>query len=229
MRREIRKGPLDMQREREIEVSEARIQEALQQQRFGLQLVDDCIRTAILSRGLDKPRAEIAGQFDRAERMTLKYGTEHQRFECAYQRAWTAFWWHEDYEQFAELYGAVEERARGSRNAYDLERLTNLWLLLHTAVRRHWLGEAKAVIQARTDTLIKELKRLCEEKHRPSTALQARTSLLMIKLNRRIATQKPIDPVLQDLQEVVRQGDELVGYPLEPLELISIYGILGLQ
>jgi hypothetical protein len=84
-------------------------------------------------------------------------------------------------------------------------------------VRRQWLGEAKAAIQARTDALIKELKRLCEEKHRPSTALQARTSLLMIKLNRRIATQKPIDPVLQDLQEVVRQGEGLVGYPLEPL------------
>ena len=227
IRREIRKGPLDIQRERELEASEARIQEALQQQGYGLQLVDDCIQAAILSRGLDQPRTEIEGRFERAERMALKYGTEHQRFECAYQRAWTAFWWHEDDEQFAELYGAVEDRARGSRNAYDLERLTNLWFLLHGAVERHRLGEAKAALKARTDTLTKELKRLCEEKHRPSTALQARTSLLMIKLNRRIATQKPIDSVLRDLQEMVRQGEGLVGYPLEPLiELLTELGKL---
>jgi hypothetical protein len=227
IRREIRKGPLDIQRERELEASEARIQEALQQQRYGLQLVDNCIRAAILSRGLDQPRTEIAGRFDRAERMALKYGTEHQRFECVYQRAWTAFWWYEDYEQFAELYGTVEQRARGSRNAYDLERLTNLWLLLHGAIGGHGLDEAKATIQARTDTLTKELQRLSEEKHRPSTALQARTLLLMIKLHRRFATQKPIDSALRDLQDMIRQGEGLVGYPLEPLiELLAELGKL---
>jgi hypothetical protein len=51
-RKEVRKGPLDVRRERELGELEERIQEALQQQRSGLQLVDDCTRAAILSREL---------------------------------------------------------------------------------------------------------------------------------------------------------------------------------
>ena len=206
-RREVRKGPLDVRRERDLEDLEERIGEALRQQWFGLQLVDDCINAAILSRETDRPRIEIEGRFERAERVAVRCGTQHQRLECAYQRAWTVFWWHEDYEQFAALYGIVEECAKGSRNAYDLERLTNLWLLLHGTAGGHQLEEAKAAIQARTDTLTKELKRLSEEKHRPSTALQARTLLLMMQLNLKLATQEPIDSVLRDLQNVVCQAD----------------------
>jgi hypothetical protein len=125
-RKAVVKGPLDVQRERELEETEKRIRDAGQQQGFGYSVVDDCITAALLSRQLERPRVEIDGRFERAERIAARYGTPHQRLECAYQRAWTAFYWYEDYELFAELYQTVQERAKGSRNSYHLELLSNL-------------------------------------------------------------------------------------------------------
>jgi hypothetical protein len=224
-RKKVRKGPLDTQRERDLEELEKWIDEALRQQRFGPQLVDDCINAAILSRELEWPRVEIEGRFERAERTAVKYGTQHQRLECAYQRAWTAFWWYEDYEDFARLYGTVEERAKGSRNAYHLERLTNLWFLLRTAVNGNGLDGEEDTFQVQTDTLIKELERLSEEKNRPSTALQCQTLLLEVQLNLKLASQEPIGAILRDLQDVIRQCAGLVGYPLEPqVEILTELG-----
>lgn len=221
-RKDVQKGPLDIQRDRELEELEERIQEALQQQRFGPQLVDDCIDAAILSRGLERPRTDIEGRFQRAERVSAKYGTPHQHLESAYQRAWTAFWWHEDYEQFAELYATVQERAKGSSNVYHLQLLTNLWFLLQGAVARRVLDDVEVNFQAHTDTLTKELGRLSEEKARPSTALQAKTLLLELQLTVSIACEEPVEATLRDLQEVVRQCEGLVGYPLESLANIVI-------
>jgi len=217
MREYMQKGPLDIQRDRELEELEERIQEALQQQRFGPQLVDDCIDAAILSRGLERPRTDIEGRFQRAERVSAKYGNPPQRLESAYQRAWTAFWWHEDYEQFAELYATVQERAKGSSNVYHLQLLTNLWFGLRVAVDRHGLDDVKADLQARTDTLTQALERLSKEKNRASTALQAQTLSLQVQLYLRIARDEPVEPALHDLQCVVRQCEGLVGYPLESL------------
>lgn len=217
IRKEVQKGPLDTQRERELDELEKRIQDALHQQHYGPQLVDDCIRAAILARSLERPSTEIDARFLRAERVSAKYGTLHQRVECAYQRAWTAFWWHEDYDLFTKLYSAVEALAKGSRNAYDLELLTNLWFLLHSAFHRSELDEEAANYKERTATLIAELKRLSDEQSRPSTSLQAETLLLLVLLALRITSQEPLDSVLHELQTVVRRCEGLVGYPLEPL------------
>jgi len=215
-RKVVQKGPLDIQRARELEELEERIEEALQQQRFGPQFVDDCIDAAILSRRLERPRVEVEGRFERAERVSAKYGTPHQCLECAYQRAWTAFWWYENYEQFVGLHATVEERAKGSRNPYHLELLTNLWFLLRTALREGGFDKAEDWFQARTETLIEELERLSKEEARPSASLQAQTLLLQMQLLLKLEPQEPIGAVLRDLQDVVRQCEGLAGYPLKP-------------
>lgn len=215
-RKVVQKGPLDIQRAREMEELEQCIEEALQQHRFGPQLVDDCIDAAILSRRLEHSRVEVEGRFERAERVSAKYGTPHQCLECAYQRAWTAFWWYEDYEQFMELHATVEERAKGSRNSYHLELLTNLWFLLRAALREGDFDEAEDMFRARTETLFEELERLSKEEARPSTSLQSQTLLCQMQLVLNLESQEPTDAVLRDLQDVVRQCEGLAGYPLEP-------------
>jgi len=225
IRREVRKGPLDIQRERDLQELEERIEEALRQRRFGPPLVDDCINAAILSRELERPRVEIDGRFERAERIAVKHGTPHQYLECAYQRTWTAFWWHEDYEEFVRLYGIAEKRATGSRNAYDLEHLTNLWFLLNTALSRDGFDGMEDVFRAHTHTLIEELERLSAEEDRPSTAFQAQTMLLEMQLLLKLASQEPLDAVLRDLEDVIRQCEGLAGYPLEPqVEILTELG-----
>ena len=216
-KKEIHKGPLDIGREKELEEVERRIAEALQKKRYTPQLAEDCIEAATLSRGLERPRTETDGKFDRAERICIKHGTVHQKLECVYQRAWTAFWWHEDIIEFNKFYESVEEYAKESRNSHELELLTNLWYILHSSVKTNELNETEAKYKNRTVTLKKSLERLGEEKNRPSTSLQAMTLLNQVHLVEKRSAGEPIDEILGKLESLVRSGEGLVGYPLEPL------------
>jgi hypothetical protein len=220
---EVRRGPLDTQREQDLEEVEHRIQLALQQGRGAFELVNDALEAADLTRGLERPRTEVEGMYARAERLAQEFGTPHQQLRSAYDRAWTAMFWFEDYDHFNELYDVAEQRAKDSRNASELELLTNLWLVLNTAVGRKALDPSTARLVKRRNTLINALKRLEKEHERPSTALQART----LRLQMRLASTLPenADPILRELRNVVRQSEGLVGYPLEPLA--AIVGEMG--
>lgn len=215
VRHEVRKGPLDAQREADLAEVEARIQAAAGTNAYTSATADDCLAAAELARDLDRPRTEVDGRHQRAERLAKQHGTTHQQLECAYSKAWTAFWWFEDLDTFVTAYKEVERLTKGSRNAYQLELLHNLWMLLHSSVRQNAITERTARLTERTSTLMRELERLSSEANRPSTALQARA----LKMLTRLLGAKPpqLDPVLRELTEVIGQSEGLVGFPLEKL------------
>lgn len=225
IRREVRKGPLDTKREYDIGIIETRIAAALQENRCTPNLVDDCLEVANLARRLECPRVEIEGLYGRAERLAKQYGTLRQQVQSAHDYACTAFWWLEDYKLFANLYTDVETRARGSRNIYDLEQWTNLFLLLNTAVSCQGLKAETIDIPRRMRTLFVELDRLAAEHSRPSAALQARTLRLTVGLiNKR---PDKVEAILRELVTVVRESESLVGFPLEPLvRILTELGIV---
>lgn len=224
-RREVQKGPLDIQREKKLNETEKRIEEAVQHGNYSYSLVKDCLDSAVYARSLERSRVEIDGRFDRAERIAQKYGTPHQILDCAYEKAWTTYWWHEDLIETAKLYGSVENLARNSRNVYELELLTNLWFLLYgMTVGGQFLDEV-TLFQTRTDTLLEELERLSKEENRPSTSLQAKTLSLQIHLALKQYKKEPVDDILISLQEVIQQAEKYPGYPLEPLvEILTELG-----
>ena len=222
IRKQVKRGPLDAQREKEVKEIEDRITNALREERLGLQLAEDCIDAACLAQQLERPREQVDGLFERAERMTAKCGSAHQRLDCAYQRAWTLYWWNEDYDEFSKVYQTVEERAKGSHNAYHLELLSNLWNLLHGAIASGQLDEAASAYKKRTETLAGELDRLSRETDQPSTALQSKTLLLLLQLSQSLSTRERMDLILRELRDVVSRCGGLAGYPLYPLAKIVV-------
>ena len=227
LRTQVRKGPRDLEREQSLSELEEKITSASQAALFGFQFVADCIEAADLSRSLERPRIETDGRFIRAERAAAQYGTIHQQLRCAYEYAWTAYFWHEDFALAAQLYGVVEAKAKGSNNAYELELLSNLWKVLFTVVRAGRLDPAFAQVDARAKTLIAELERLAGEQNRPSSALHARSIQLVMEILMRAP--EGIDECLGKLRSVVLESKGLVGFPLEPLveSLTSIGDALG--
>ncbi len=230
-RHEIRKGPLDVEREQDIQDIEERIAQAFQEGRHTSALVEDCIDAAELARNLERPRTEVDGLYMRAIRIAKQYGTPHQVLESTYEHAWTSFWWYEDYRQFFELYTEVENLATGSTNVQELELLSNLHSGLYIAARDSNLDAKTIDLNERTNVLVTELNRLAQEHERPSSALQARTLRLMLKLlvelhkNRRTA----VDRVLRELGDVVRASIGFIGYPLNTLVqvLTELGDVLG--
>ena len=221
------KGPQDTKHEEELDELEKRIQDAIQTGRTSLSLVDDVIEAAKLARNLERPRSEIEGRFHRAKRLAQKYGSPRQKIEANYQWAWTLYWWFEEYDSFAEQYVLVEELTKGSRNAYDLEQLTNLWYCLFTSIRLESLDYQLSDYSTHTENLLAELERLRNEKDRPSTALQAETLYIQVQMMRRIANEESPDDLLEALRDVVLRSEGLVGYPLE--SLVDILAEIGFK
>lgn len=211
----IEKGPLDTKRERQLRDLEERIAHATQDSAHGFALVDDCIAATEIARALERPRSELDGLFERARRNAAAFGTPHQELVNAYNTAWTAFWWHEDFKTLAAVYSEVEELAKGSRNAYELELLTNLWNILRTAARDGGLTDVEANVDARRSLLQAELARLSSEVDRPSAALQARSLLLQTRLTTDSADER--EAVFEGLQDVIRESERLVGFPFDSL------------
>lgn len=225
LRKVVQKGPLDLQRERDLNELETRIKDASQQGRFGLRFVDDCIEASELSRELERPREETEGRFLRAQRAAELHGGTHQRLVVAYGKAWTAYWWHEDFKAFASYCADVEKLASGSRNVYDLELLFNLWVILYTLVKKKHVEESN--LDSLTGSLAANLDSLSTDTTRPSASLQARSLRLLMTLNIELFSKntEAIDNALHSLQDIVRQSDGLIGFPFQPLvEILTELG-----
>lgn len=229
VRTTTRKGPRDVEREQELDKVEDRITKAAQSGAFTFAFVDDCLEAAELARELERPRTEVDGRFERAERAAEEHGSRHQRLVCAYARAWTAYWWHEDFTVFARHYRSVEKLAKGSTNAYEFELLSNLWNVLVTLVKTGELNDADVVLEDRTRALTTGLDRLMTEEGRPSTSLQARSLRLLVRLLLSSTDRTDTSATLAELGDVIRKSQGLVGFPLQPLVdvLMGLGNVLG--
>jgi len=224
-RKAVQLGPLDANRSEQLARLDQEIETAVREGHFGPDLVNDSLESARLARELERPRTDVDGRYDRADRLADKCGTQHQRLEVAYQRAWTAHFWHEDFDLFDKLYSVVEDLAKDSDNACHLELLNNLWYLAFTLSRLK-LGPVGAdTLSGRTITLANALTRLSRMEERPSSALHARSMLLL----QQITATMPNTPatLFNELRDVLSQCDGLVGFPLAPLtQLIQQLGTL---
>ena len=222
-------GPRDFRRQQALEELDKQIEDSNHYRGVEYQLGEDCLRAALLARGLELPRAEIEGRFARAERIALKLKHRQQRLRVAYAKAWTAFWWFDDFEQLISLYRPVEELAVGSDNANDLELLANLWALLAGCVKTHGIDAGVAKLAPRTATLRSELERLASDKERPNNALLARTSLILMGLQERPTDAEVTSRLLRELKSIVAETDELISYPVEMVSkiIIELGDVLG--
>jgi len=215
LQNEIRKGPLDTQRERDLEQVEERIRNAAQAGQGQFAQIGDALEAALLSRNLELPRTETDGRFLRAQRMAIANGTSHQKTRAFYEHAWTVFWWYEDYSEFLRLYQEVEQLALTSENVGDLELLQNLWNLLTSATRHGDIDENASRLEERTGSLRHALTRLRDETPSKSASLQAKSLLCTIDLALSI-TGSPDKP-LKELRRIVREAKDFIGFPLRQL------------
>lgn len=177
-------GPTDNSRQQQLDEIEREIANPENFAGMEMQLVSECLAAAQLSRGLERPRHETDGRFERAIRLAEKHGTSRQKLEARYERLWTAFWWYDDFDLLLADYTAFEESALQSDNALDLQWLGNLHQLLVNALIHKHAAAGHADVAARADRLETALTILAENPTRPNNALEARAEILRIRLNR---------------------------------------------
>ena len=222
-----RPGPRDTARLDELEKLDEQVADQSRYQDARYQLVEDCLRSALLARGLERSRSEVEARFRQADRLARELDHNQQRLRIAYNQAWTAFWWYEDFAEFYRSYKEVERRARGSDQAYDVEHLLNLWMIFFPLWAKGQIEIDDEEFELRSECLVKMLEDIASDSARPNNALQASTGLILIRVMRamHLGNLDEVNSGWRDLSEVVDKSEGLGTYPLEHLfDLVKEFG-----
>jgi hypothetical protein len=123
-------GPNDVERNRKFELINNEIEGALSSAIITIKIADKALDAALLARGMGKSRSDVDRLFDRAIKLAEKLASPEQLFSIKYEKAWTTFFWFEDFQTFVELYEDLESIAETSANIHTLQRQNNLSGLL---------------------------------------------------------------------------------------------------
>ncbi|WP_323634580.1 hypothetical protein [Pectobacterium polaris] len=197
-------GPLDAGRLRDLEVLDTKIDGAAGD-RVTFELVEESLQSALLARGLDKPRSEVDGRFERAERLARGIASSRQQHRIWYQRAWTAIWWFNDPTEALRLYDLEAAQILQSEWIWDLEDLVNLWLTLQSGQP----AEAD-----RTVALRAALQRHADDRTKETSSLWARMQLLLMDLITGLRAGQSLDPTIKALREAFAEVRRQIEFPV---------------
>ena len=219
-------GRADAQRERELDDLDRTIDDADRYAGVGHQLAEDCLETALLARGLDRPRIEVDGRFDRAERAARNHGNERQLLRIMYHRAWTATCWYEDFAEFERLYKLAESLALGTNNVWDLERLTILWQFGVTLQRAGHAPKGDGTWAIRTAELRRALKAIAVDGGRPTSSLMARSQLAIMAMSEE-PSNKSLTSGLTEIAGILATARDHLDYPFDSMAMV-VEGMVNL-
>lgn len=212
-------GPRDLDRQTKLEKLEKNLINGSQYHGAAPMLAEDALRAAELARGLEKPRFEIDGRYERAVRIARDHKLRTHELLAVYGWAWTSYFWFDDAAKLNALYPDVENLALPSDKADDLERLNNLLPLLTNAVTHGVLEAEAAAIDERRASLIEALDRVRNDESRPNNALHAHSLLLTARLTQIGQSGDPaeLDNVWREFTEVIKKAEGLGTFPFESI------------
>jgi hypothetical protein len=208
-------GPKDTQKQSELQEIDRNIQDINRYKDVEYQLAEDCMRSAILARNLERTRNEVEGRFDRAEQIADKVNYRQQKMRIAYIRTWTAYFWYNDYNELNKRYDQVEHYIIGSEQSEDIEKLANLWLLLDTSVKTKHLDINQAKLWERKNTLRNELDRLAADTSRPNNAIRAQIRRSTLDIYESIDHPSDADRHIVQLIEIIETNHHLIDFPFD--------------
>jgi len=179
-------GPTDYSRQQQLEEIERTLDDPDAHREVEQHRVVDALLAAKLSRGLEQPRVDIDGRFDRAIRLADRYGNLHQRIEARYEHVWTAYWWFDDFAFLDSRYTAIETLAQDAGHARTLGFLVNLAQLLFNSVTHRHLERAACQLDGRIARVTALLTPMAADAERPNNRLEAASSLLHLEMNRAV-------------------------------------------
>ncbi|WP_133510074.1 hypothetical protein [Candidatus Thiosymbion oneisti] len=215
-------GPMDAERLLELDNLDRKIADPTQYPDLDYQLAEDCLQTALLARGLGRPREEIDGRFARAERIARKGHGDRQLFRVLYHKAWTANWWFDDFDEVDHLYGIAEPLVLETGTVWELEKLVNLWLVGHSWLRAEPHRSSDSHWSDRTTRLQNALLRHAMNPSALTSALWARTQLSFLDLHTACMEKGELREILGRLRAIIGEAEHRLDYPMETVTKIIL-------
>lgn len=223
----LRLGPTDYSRAQQLADIEKALDDPQAFVGMEVQRVTEALVAAKLSRNMERSRQETDGRFERAVRLAEADGTYRQKLEAKYERIWTAFWWFDDFQFLKASYQDFEALALRSSHAVNLGLLSNVLQLLVNSVVHGHLSEKECELSERTARLKEALGKIAADNGSPNNALEARTLLLILRMNQISLTRKPdqLTEVWREMSAVLEEAKGLGEFRAEQLvNLIEAFG-----
>lgn len=176
-------GPSDYSRSRQLAEIERELVDPTAFVGMPMQRAADALVAAKLARGVELPRTDVEGRFLRAIRLADDGGTHRQQLAARYEALWTGVWWYDDVPSLLSGYDAFEGLVLDDTQACNLELLCNLAQVLFSMVFSGQLTAEQVQLEPRIRRLSSRLDALSKDAERPNNALEATTSLLVIRVN----------------------------------------------
>ncbi len=221
-----RKGGNDTYRENDLSDIEADFANPVKSRLTDFQLVSRALSAAKLSRGLERPRYETDGRFERAIKWADDHGSLRQKFVARYEKGWTAIWWFDDLEAASDIYSEFEEKTLTSDDCFQLERLGNLLSIFVGHERYDENAASKFDVTRRQDRLFSTLEACAQDKARPNHALYAETLLELQRFaeHMRNGDNAQLENIWIALNSILDRATGLGEYPAEMLsKLIGVF------
>jgi hypothetical protein len=217
--KQIIRGSRDNERLEEVNLLEKRITNS--SSCVDSQLVEDCLRSAILSRELEEASFSIEGKFLRALNFEKKIDSKLQMLRIYYEYSWTSIFWFNDIDKFKENFKNFISLVDEKSHIDHLELFSNLF----TVGKTHFSEEDEInIIKDRLYYLLENKINLTENS---TSGLQAKTYLLLNQIMDKTFQQENCDSLFHNLSEVIKKCSSYIGYPFESiLESIKVLGEL---
>ncbi|MBP9811343.1 hypothetical protein KBF38_23755 [bacterium] len=208
-------GPRNLQNKKRLEAIEKEIEEAEYQ---GLQFAEDCFEAALLARNIGLPSIEVFGRFERAERASEKIGSKLQLFRILYKRAWTAYWWYNDFPELSRLYEKAEELVLDNDSAFILQDLSSICQIGLTASAHPKHKDLAPLFEKRAASLKASLKRIISTFPDTTNGLWAETHdcVLTLSLNAGVHPDRTTK-FSNTLKDILLRAKTHAGYPVEAI------------
>ncbi|MEF3696520.1 hypothetical protein [Desulfolutivibrio sp.] len=210
-------GPIDTERLAELKELESFIDDPGRYRFSKYQLIEDCLQTALLARGLAYSRMDVDGRFERALRIAREHGSKRDIFRVLYNKAWTAYWWFDDFNELDHLYTELADLVVDFNSSWQLEKLVNLWIAGVTWIRQKKYYSEINTWKERTGFLRNALLIQAKDQTRPTNALWARTQLVFMDLNDAIIKPEIMPDILNLMSGVLDEAQGLLDYPVAHL------------
>lgn len=176
-------GPSDYSRSRQLGEIERELADPTAFVGMSMQRAADALVAAKLARSIELPRTDVEGRFLRAIRLADDGGTHRQRLAARYEALWTGVWWYDDIPSLLSGYDAFEALMLDDTQSSNLEMLCNLAQVLFTTVITAQMTPEQVQLEPRIRRLTTKLDALSKDAERPNNALEATTSLLVVRVN----------------------------------------------
>ncbi|WP_144214015.1 hypothetical protein [Flavobacterium anhuiense] len=189
------------------------------------QLIEDSLRSAILSRNLELSKTETIGKFERARNFAKKLGSPLQEIRIVYELAYTYSNWYDDFENFFSEFKSFKILIESELNLDSMQSymsLINIYKIATTYLKND--GSVLQTFLKEEDEFIAILETHSLRKDKPTTALLSKFYIALIGISRSLSAGKDATRHLTDLKTYFKISRSHTDLPFAELKkIIYIY------